>query len=100
MGKTRHIDTSYLWNQQVAAQKRLEFAKVLEKDNPADLYTKNLDCKTMDKHVIALRGHCINGRAASALELHVISRPISALYENAGEEDPKWLQLVQQEVQG
>ena len=37
LGKTRHIDTSYVWVQQVAAERRLMFSKVLGKENPADL---------------------------------------------------------------
>ena len=40
VGRTRHIDTSYLWVQQVVAQRRLVFSKVRGKDNPADLYTE------------------------------------------------------------
>ena len=37
LGKTRHIDTGYLWIQQTAAEKRLKFGKILGRDNPADL---------------------------------------------------------------
>ena len=83
----------------MAAQKRLEFARVLGKDDPAGLYAKNLDCKTVDKHVTALKGHYTNGRAASALQLHLISRPISALYEDIGKDSPKWIQLLQHKIQ-
>ena len=42
LGKTRHIDTGHLWIQQKAAEKALVFAKVLGRDNPADLFTKYL----------------------------------------------------------
>lgn len=41
-GKTKHIDVGLLWIQQIAAQKRLNFNKILDKMNPADLYTKFL----------------------------------------------------------
>ena len=54
LGTTRHIDTSYLWIQQVAAQCRFDFAKVLGKEGPADLYTKHLDVAATDKHVSKL----------------------------------------------
>ena len=40
LGKTRHIDTGLLWIQQVVAQKRLQFGKVLGTNYPADLFTK------------------------------------------------------------
>ena len=48
LGKTRHIDTSLLWIQQTAAERRLAFAKVLGKNNPADLYIKYLDLNTSE----------------------------------------------------
>ena len=50
-GRTRHIDISYLWIQQIAAQRRLAYAKVLGRDNPADLYIKYLDAATAERHV-------------------------------------------------
>ena len=37
LGKTRHISTGLLWIQQVAAEQRLKFGKVLGVDYPADL---------------------------------------------------------------
>ena len=48
LGKTRHIDTGHLWVHEVAAKERLKFKKVLGKDDPADLYTKYLDERTID----------------------------------------------------
>ena len=51
LGKTWHIDVSYLWVQEVVAQRRLAFTKVLGKENPIDRSTKYLDVATMDKHV-------------------------------------------------
>ena len=73
LGKTRHIDTRYLWAQEVAAQRRLLFTQVLGKDNPADLFTKHLDVYTMDKHVSKLECKYKDGRASAAPELHMIS---------------------------
>ena len=43
LGKTRHIDTGLLWIQQTAAERRLQFNKVLGKNNPADLFTQHFD---------------------------------------------------------
>ena len=70
VGRTRHIGVSYLWLQHTAAERRLEFGKVLGRDNPADLFTKYLDQKTLDKHVETLRSQYIGGRPSSAPQLH------------------------------
>ena len=73
LGRTRHIETSYLWVQQVAAERRLIFAKVLGKENPAELYTKHVDAATADKHVWKLNCKYIEGRSIIAPELHTLS---------------------------
>ena len=74
LGKTSHIETGLLWIQQTAAQQRLKFGKVLGKDNPADLFTKHLDVKTMEHHMENLDYHKAIGRAAEAPKLHILSR--------------------------
>ena len=74
LGKIRHIDTSYLWIQEIAAQRRLAFTKVLGKENPADLFTKHLDVSTMDKHVGKLECSYKDGRASAAPELYNLSK--------------------------
>ena len=40
LGKTRRIDTGFLWIQQIAAENRLKFGKVLGRDTPADFLHK------------------------------------------------------------
>jgi hypothetical protein len=42
LGKMRHLDTNFLWIQQVSAEKRLRFGKVDGKENVADLMTKHV----------------------------------------------------------
>ena len=66
LDKTRHIDTGFLWVQQVAAEKRLKFGKVLGRDNPADLYTKYLDWETIRRHCNRMSSEFDEGRAESA----------------------------------
>ena len=73
LGKTRHIDTSYVWIQEVAAQRRMVFGKILGKENSADLYTKYFDVSTMDRHVHKLKCKYTSGRPSVAPEQHVIS---------------------------
>ena len=80
LGKTRHIDTGLLWIQQIAAQRRLTFHKVLGKDNPADLYTKYLDNQIANHHLSKLAYQTASGRAAEAPKLHLISRSLEDLY--------------------
>merc|ERR1711884_807467 len=70
LGKTRHIDTGYLWIQQTAAEKRLKFGKVLGRDNPADLYTKYLDWESIRRRSERVSADFTDGRAQTALELH------------------------------
>ena len=74
LGKARHIDISYLSVQEVAAQRRLLFSKVLGKENPADLYTKYLDAQTSDKHVTKLGCRYTAGRSSVAPQLHSLSK--------------------------
>ena len=40
LGKLRHLDTNYLWVQEVAARKQIAYKKVYGKENVADLFTK------------------------------------------------------------
>ena len=63
-GKTGHIQNGLLWIQQVSAEKRLKFGKVLGKLNPADLFTKYFDKETIEQHVRTLEYMFIDGRAS------------------------------------
>ena len=72
LGKTRHIDTGLLWIQQTAAEKRLNFHKVLGKVNPTDLFTKHLDQPTIDKHTSTMAFEITSGRAKEAPKLHTL----------------------------
>ena len=54
-GKTRHIQTGLLWIQQVSAQKRISYGKVLGQNNPADFFTKYLDRNTTGRHLKTLK---------------------------------------------
>ena len=94
LGKTRHIDTSLLWIQQTAAERRLTFAKVLGKNNPADLYTKHRDQNTIDTHVRILCYKFADGRALEAPKLHLISCSWRTHAAKDTCNDWKWLQAI------
>ena len=66
LGKTRHIDTGLLWVQEVAAEKRVKYGKVLGRDNPADLFTKSLSADVINKHMDKLIVNCEEGGASKA----------------------------------
>ena len=94
LGKTRHIDTSFLWIQQTAAEQRLRFHKVLGKDNPADLFTKHLDQSTSENHIGTLQYRFATGRAEEAPKLHGVWRSVREQMMDSDQEDWEFLQLV------
>ena len=49
IGKQRHIQTRYLWLQERVALKHLRICKVSTHENPADLFTKQLDKVKLEK---------------------------------------------------
>ena len=83
LGKTRHIDTGLLWVQEVAAERRLKFGKVLGRDNPADLFTKHLDWETIQRHCRRISSTFNEGRAETAPSLHLLR----AIWEIDDEEE-------------
>ena len=80
LGKTRHIQTGLLWIQQVSADQRLKFGKVLGTDNPADLFTKYFDEKTCIHHTRNLGYNVAQGRPEDAPQLHSISMSMDEYY--------------------
>ena len=94
LGKTRHIQTGLLWVQQVSADKRLKYGKVLGKVNPADLYTKYVDWATTERHLEKLQYEFTTGRAEEALQLHNISVSIDE-YNLMGLWKPwEWIDVI------
>ena len=85
LGRTRHIDTGLLWMQQTAAEKRLEYSKVLGADNPADLLTKHLDASMLDRHCAKLGVGFPTGGALTAPTLNTFVS--KAVWEIGGEEE-------------
>ena len=99
LGKTRHIHTGLLWIQQIAAEQRLKFSKVLGTNNPADLFTKYLDEKT-NNHLTGNLGYeAIGGRSNEAPNLHSISMSMDD-YQNGGNaQEWKWRNYLTKEKQ-
>ena len=49
LGKTRHIDTCYLWVQERVAHREIYLHKVRTDGNLADLFTKRLDAASHEE---------------------------------------------------
>ena len=90
LGRTRHIDTGLLWIQQTAAEKRLEYAKVLGAENPADLLTKYLTAEVINRHCEKINTKFEEGRAEAAPQLSALynSKALWELEEAESEEEP------------
>ena len=94
LGKTRHIDTGLLWIQQIAAEQRLKYSKVLGKENPVDLYTKFLDAATSESHISKLEYRFTKGRSEEAPKLHMISQSLDEYLHGSHHELCNWVQAL------
>ena len=68
--RVRHIDVNVLWLQEQEVRQRLPLRKVLGTSNPADLMTKHLSQRDLDKCIGLLGLEFREGRAQAAAELH------------------------------
>ena len=94
LGKTRHIDTCLLWIQQIAAEQRLKFSKVLGKENPAERFTKLLDAATSNVHVRKLEYKYMEGRAQGAPQLHPLSQSMDECNGGGSVEHCEWVKVL------
>ena len=69
LGKMRHIDTSYLYIQQINAEKILKFAKTPGSENPSDLCTKGLASPKILDFVQRVGFQFVEGRSEIAPNL-------------------------------
>ncbi len=69
LGKMRHVDTAWLWLQQVREGGKAIFQKISGDDNPADAMTKYVDKPKLIKHMARMGGEFRDGRADSALKV-------------------------------
>ena len=54
LGKVRHIETKYLWVQDLVKEGRVQLLKVKGTENPADLGTKHLSIAETEKHLLGI----------------------------------------------
>ena len=98
LGKTRHIETCFLWIQQTAADKRLRCHKVLGKENPADFYTKYLDAAISNLHTTKLGYSFMTGRSTEAPQLHVLTQLFDECSNGVNQDLCEWVQSILSQV--
>jgi hypothetical protein len=74
LGKLRHVKVQYLWLQEKVRDKSLAVRKVPGPDNPADLMTKYLPVRDIEKHLQRLSVECRDNRADTAPMLSTFQR--------------------------
>ena len=68
-GKLRHVKVGLLWIQQKIEEEELFIEKVLGRDNPADLMTKNLALRKIEQYMDFMGQEFKEGRAEKSLNL-------------------------------
>ena len=66
LGKIRHLDCTDLWIQDKIRSRQIQLEKVLGLENPADMFTKYVDRKTLDMALPKLGLVKLDGRPACA----------------------------------
>ena len=66
LGKVRHLSVADLWVQQAAREGRVDYSKIPGQINPADMFTKPVDEKTMLAHAARVSQVSLQGRAKTA----------------------------------
>ena len=94
LGKIRHLDTQSLWIQDAVRKRRVSLEKVLGTENPADLMTKHLDQKTIDKLMGKMAIKVAEGRAAVAPNLNK-TKSVDLIEDNVPKISRGWLQSLQ-----
>jgi hypothetical protein len=68
LGKTKHIDTVFLWAQQLVTDGRVKLLKRSTGEMLADFLTKNAEAKMMQRCMTGLNVHFRKGRSGLALQ--------------------------------
>lgn len=66
LGRSRHVQTRYLWVQEKLATKVFELHKIDTKANTADLCTKSLAYEAAERHLKTMGFHRVEGRSSIA----------------------------------
>ena len=72
LGKSRRINTNYLWVQEKHRSKEIKYSKVQGTKNNGDLFTKYLTSEVMSSHLERMDREVRGDKDAIALELDVL----------------------------
>ena len=72
-GKIRHVKIGTLWIQEKKETREPQYTEVQGYSNPANLMTKNVNRRTLDKMAAPLQHHFKEGRAENSIHLHTAS---------------------------
>ena len=74
-GRIRHLEAGCLWIQAALASKRVnQLTKVPGAKNTADILTKSVSRRDLDKHLLAMRLEIRNDRAQEVPQATVVER--------------------------
>jgi hypothetical protein len=71
VGKVRHLHTQYLWIQHKVGSREIDLRKIKGIDNTADLQTKYLSAKDIERHMAVLGFSSRHGKSKLALKAAV-----------------------------
>ena len=69
LGKSRRVQTRFLWIQEKLCNREFELLKVSTQSNLADVCTKPMAWDTFSKHMQSMHFEFVEGRAQSAKDL-------------------------------
>ena len=98
LGKVRHLDTQALWIQDAVRQRRVNLEKVLGTENPADLMTKHLDQRSIEKCLDKMGVVFTEGRAKTAPML-VNNEPVAMEVQQLSEGIDKTLIIYNDDLE-
>ena len=76
LGKVRHLNTSYLWVQEKAANDEIKYSKIPGQKNIADLFTKPLDWQTLMTHTESMSCKFTEGRDDMGYQIAHVHRGV------------------------
>ena len=72
LGKLRHIETNFLWVQDVAAGKKIEYVKQPGSENPADICTKHVSHVLCETHCKFMACDFPEGKSNQGLSISLL----------------------------
>ena len=72
LGKLRHIETNFLWVQDVAAGKKIEYVKQPGSENPSDICTKHVARDLCETHCKAMACGFVQGKSEQGFSIGLV----------------------------